>query len=211
MVLFRRKLLLTSLSRRFQVITPRVQVVCWTSVINNSTNAAFTHTHPHTVWSLHQLSSVALSPAGHASLGSDGHNWRHPAKPTQICLQLQTGSSQQSHSGKHDAALMQHKRSGNAFVQGFTSPSLPLDLKRASQPSLVVSLPPTPPPPPPPPAPGPTHTKGAVEYSQFWFGLCRQRRSIFPRGWRQLAWGRRRRVCCHLGGAHLIRHRVRLW
>lgn len=39
---------------------------------------------------------------------------------------------------------MQHKSSGNAFVQGFTSLSLPLGLKRASQPSLVVGLPPPP-------------------------------------------------------------------
>lgn len=134
------------------------------------------------------------------SLVSDGHNWSHPANPTQICLQPQTGSSQQTHCGKHDAALMQHKSSGNAFVQGFTSLSLPLGLKRASQPSLVVSLPP----------PQATDTKGPVEYSQFWFRLCRQRRTIFPRGWRQLAWGRRR-VWCHLGGAFLICHRVRLW
>lgn len=39
---------------------------------------------------------------------------------------------------------MQQKSSGNAFVQRFTSLSLQLGLKRASQPSLVVSLPPPP-------------------------------------------------------------------
>lgn len=58
-----------------------------------------------------------------------------------MCLQPQMGSSQQTHCGKHDAALMQHKSSGNAFVEGFTSLSLPLGLKQASQPSLVVSPP----------------------------------------------------------------------
>lgn len=59
------------------------------------------------------------------SLVSGGHNWSHRANPTRICLQLQTGSSQQTHCGKHDAALIQHKSSGNAFVLGFTSLTLP--------------------------------------------------------------------------------------
>lgn len=139
------------------------------------------------------------------SLGSGGHNWSHRANPTQICLQLQTGSSQQTHCGKHDAALIQHKSSGNAFVLGFTSVTLPhYHFHWASDGPLS--------PPwwltyPPPPA---TDTKGPVEYSQFWFRLCRQWRSIFPRGRRQLAWGGRR-VWCHLGGTFPICHRVKWW
>lgn len=60
------------------------------------------------------------------------------------------------------------------------------------------------------PPPEATDTKEPVEYSQFWFRLCRQRRTIFPRGWRQLAWGRRR-LWCQWGGALPICHRVRLW
>lgn len=92
-----------------------------------------------------QISVLFASALGWTcSLVSDGHNWSHPANPTQICLQPQTRSSQQTHCGKHDAALMQHKSSGNAFVQGFTSLSPPLGLKRASQPSLLVNPPPRP-------------------------------------------------------------------
>lgn len=194
MVLFKRELVLTSLTTWFRLITP------WNKFkfvgLQSTTHSVYSHTHQHSLepsptycacflfiyffecgkkveklekamqaprtwmWSIHaslqlilkttQISVMFTSVLGGPVLGwtyslvSDGHNWSHPANPTQICLQPQMGSSQQTHCGKHDAALMQHKSSGNAFVQGFTSLSLPLGLKRASQPSLVVSLPPPP-------------------------------------------------------------------
>lgn len=124
-----------------------------------------THTHQHSL----DHSPVVL---GGPVLGwtcKSGVRW------TQLEPSSKPHTDQQSHCGKHDAALMQHKRSGNAFVQGFTSPPLPLGLKRASQPSLV-SLPP----PPPPPPPGPQAQRDLLSTHSLGLGFVGSGGASFP-------------------------------
>lgn len=121
--------------------------------------------------------------------------------------------------GGHDATLTPAQRRRQHFCSGTAGglPVLPFHkaetLSFCTRPHTGLPLwahPPTSSPPPPHPTPRAQTTRRHDRYSQLWFGLGRQRRSLFPRGRGQLAWGLGR-VWFHRGRTPDIRHRVRLW
>lgn len=113
--------------------------------------------------------------------------------------------------GRHDATLTPAQRRRQHFCSG-TARGLPVNPFYKAETLSFCACPQTGLPlwPHPHPTLRAQTTRGHDRYSQLWFGLGRQRRSLFPRGQGQLAWGLGR-VWFHRGWTPDIRHRVRLW
>lgn len=153
--------------------------------------------------------------SGHAARGQTDTTGAIQQRPHRCVYGHRRGGRRRGAAGRHDATLTPAQRRRQHFCSG-TAGGLPVNPFHKAETLSFCTRPQTGlplwvrPPPPPHPTPRAQTTREHARYSQLWFGLGRQRRSLFPRGRGQLAWGLGR-VWFHWGWTPDIRHRVRLW